>query len=151
MIRSCSMPIWLILGREFKGAPDDFRGCEPPFVRRFQKPRRFGRLVAEGDQRAERFALRAQRTRRIRCGADAGTRDRKLLRAVAHFDDDPLGGLAPDAGNSREHRDVLGFDNAQKIIDACTRQNSQRYFSTYTGYLEKPAKQPPLGVGAETE
>ena len=77
----------------------------PEPAKGFSMLRDLGGLVAERDQRAQRFALGLRGAIRQRRAGGGGLRER--VESVAHLDEQAFGGLAADAGNARQRRRVL--------------------------------------------
>src|SRR5580698_6475511 len=136
--------------RGFEGAPNDFGGRQARLIGRLQEPRHFRGLVAQGDQRAERFALCRLRGSGVQGVAGEGGQG-EFLHAVAHLNDDSLRGFSAYAGNSLQHGHILGLDGAQKILDARPGQHTQRDLRPHSRNFEQPAEQAPLAVGTEAE
>src|SRR5450755_3438400 len=151
MTRSCSIAIASYLCRRLERVTDQLRGRKTRIRDSLKQPPCLRRLVAERQQRAERFALR--RSRRGECGHGLRTRNasRELADIVAHLDDDSLSGLSADPRNSRQHRNVLGLDDPQEIINARARQDAQCDFRPHPRHLQQGAEQSALRVGAEPE
>ena len=59
-------------------------------------------------------------------GARGARRQLRCREPIAHLHDQPLGGLAPDAGNARERRDVLGLHALLKLAHADARKQAER-------------------------
>src|SRR5580692_1791211 len=136
--------------RGFEGAPNDFGGRQARLIGRRQEPRHFRGLVAQGDQCAERLALRRLRGAGVQRVAREGGQG-KFLHAVAHLNDDSFRGFSADAGNSLQHGHILGLDGAQKILHARPGQHTQCDLRPHSRYFEQPAEQAPLAVGSEAE
>jgi hypothetical protein len=101
------------------------------------------RLVAECDERAHRLAHRIGRHRRGR------RRHRRVAfrlarQLVAHLDHQTLGGLAPDARNLGETRQVFVQHAAGEFLLGQPREHRQRHARTDAIHLEQAAEQASL-------
>jgi hypothetical protein len=114
--------------------------------RRFQQPRGLGRPVAERHQRVVGLAGSV-------AGGARGPRprggERRRGEAVAHLDDQPLGGLAAHAGHAGERRDILTLHTLRKGRNADAREQRQRDLRAHARHLDEAAEQPPLLLGGK--
>ena len=91
-----------------------------------------GRLVAERDQRRERLALRAQGggpAERARPPRTAGAASFCTLSRISMITRSAV--LRPMPGMRVSIADILGLHDAQEILDARSRQNSERDLRTH--------------------
>src|SRR5690606_30794614 len=110
-----------------------------------EQPLHLAGLVTERDQRVKCLRARVARNR----APHDGERRSAAVEPVAHLDDQALGRLAADAGDLRQHGNVLLADAAREVAHAHGREDTERDLRPDPADLEQGAKERPLLDGRE--
>src|SRR6185437_12222087 len=142
VLSACKMG--LLRRRALQGAADQLFGGMCTRTHRLQQACRFCGLVAEGHQRTEGLGLGTRSH-----GHCARSRRAACLHAVAHLDDQALGGLAADARHLDERRHIVALHAPRKRLDTDAREQRQGDLRADTGDFDQTAKETPLVLRAE--
>src|SRR5580698_10497507 len=138
-------PSWSLTDRALQRQPDELLRGMCTGRDALEQAGCLGRLVLQRHQGIEGLAVRITGPAR---GRQTGGR-RRRVHPVTHFDDQTLGGLAPDPGNAGQHRHILRYHAAGEALDTHAGEHTQRNLRADAGYLEQVAEQPPLLLGGK--